>query len=52
MIGASFGACKDDDVLFLFSSTKGEENHMRRIDRQEMVVLAFGWLVALAVTLI
>jgi len=24
---------------------------MRRIDRQGMVVIAFGWLVALAVTL-
>jgi hypothetical protein len=27
------------------------ERAMRRIDRQGMVVIAFGWLVALAVTL-
>jgi hypothetical protein len=28
-----------------------EERTMQRIDREGMVVLAFGWLVALAVTL-
>jgi hypothetical protein len=37
--------------MFCFCSyDKGEQN-MRRIDRDGMIVLAFGWLVALAVTL-
>jgi hypothetical protein len=31
--------------------TRGEERTMRRIDREGMIVLGFGWLVALAVTL-
>ncbi len=36
-------------VFVLFG--KNEESSMRCIDREEMIVLAFGWLVALAVTL-
>jgi hypothetical protein len=35
----------------LFFSVKSEEGKMQRIDRDGMIVLAFGWLVVLAVTL-
>jgi hypothetical protein len=35
--------------VFVLSS-RGKDN-MRRIDKDGMIVLAFGWLVALAVTL-
>jgi hypothetical protein len=39
--------------MFCFCSTHRieKERAMRRIDRQGMMVIAFGWLVALAVTL-
>jgi hypothetical protein len=38
--------------MFCFCShTTLEEGRMRRIDREELIVLGFGWLVALAVTL-
>jgi hypothetical protein len=39
--------------MFCFCSVQRTEMEraMRRIDRQGMVVIAFGWLVALAVTL-
>jgi hypothetical protein len=38
--------------LFCFcSSLREKEIAMRRIDREGIIVLAFGWLVALAVTL-
>jgi hypothetical protein len=37
--------------MFCFCSLEARERKMRRIDRDGMIVLAFGWLVALAVTL-
>ena len=38
--------------MFCFCSTvENGGTSMRRIDRDGMIILAFGWLVALAVTL-
>jgi hypothetical protein len=39
--------------MFCFCSLQETEKEraMRRIDREGMMILAFGWLVALAVTL-
>jgi hypothetical protein len=48
--GRSFSPCQGAKVLFLFYS-KNMEGQMSGIDREGMIVLAFGWLVALAVTL-
>jgi hypothetical protein len=48
---AHFWPCQSVDVLFLFLSQERGRGQMLGIDREGMIILAFGWLVALAVTL-